>query len=770
MDLARPGRPGALIEALAVLFAVLLVAGAGPLLQPVRPAGQPARDQPVATIGAIGAAARLTPPGPTSAGGGPGAPDPAGPDTPGLTSLVSTWSPAATTTVRGADAASSSVNVAGVDGFAAGDSVVFGVTLAIDSIASIDGTVINLGSPLTSSLPIGTSMVRSVASASSQPAISANGRFVAYASTATTIVPGVGGGTAHIYEFDRTTGITRLVSGSTIIVGGKPQQVPPASQAIEPSVNADGSLIAYVIVIPAVVGAAVVPGGSFVIVHDNSSGNDVELAPGSRPSISGSGALVALETTSALVPALDANKLSDVYLLDRASAKATLVSAAANGHAPAAPSGGPSLAANGGWVAFTSAGRLVAGDHDPAGDVYVRNLAGATTSLVSVHGGADAGASSGASISADGRYVAFSSRALTLVGGPLAGGGSLADLYVRDVPGKKTVRLSRAIGGGPADGASNAAAISGDGRTIAFASSADNLVPGDTNLGPDVFLVDRLGGRISRASIDSADQQAGPASGSAVLSQDASVVAFQSTAQDLAPAAHGATDVYLRVRFPKASVTPPALAFPARPVGSASPPELVTVHNVGAGPLRLAGEALAGPNPAAFLIATDGCAGASLEHGESCTIAISFQPAAAGTSLASLVVTDNDPGGSQTVSLGGGTLKPTIVLDPLVGPGGFVTRAIGTSFPPGATVTLNWSVGLTASMPPVIADASGSFAVQVLILPRDTLGQRILTGTFSAAGGGSAQSLPFLVVPGTGQPPFDAPRIPGQPPQPVFRR
>jgi len=580
----------------------------------------------------------------------------------------------------------------------------------------------------------------------------------------------VGGGTAHIYEFERATGITRLVSGTTIVVGGKPQQVPAGSQAIEPSVNADGSLIAYVLVTPAVVGAAVVPGGSFVIVHDNGTGDDVELAPGSRPSISGSGALVALETTSALVPALDTNKLSDVYVLDRISAKATLVSAAANGHAPAAASGGPSLAANGGWLAFTSAGRLVAADHDPAGDVYVRNLAGATTSLVSVHGGADSGASSGASISADGRYVAFSSRALTLAGGPLAGAGSLSDLYVRDVAGKKTTRLSRAIGGGPADGASSAAAISGDGRTIAFASSADDLVPGDTNLGSDVFLVDRLSGRISRASIDSADHQAGPASGSAVLSHDASVVAFQSTAKDLAPGAHGAGDVYLRVRFPKASVSPAALAFPARPVGSVSPPELVTVANVGAGPLNLAGEALAGPNPAAFLIATDACAGASLEHGESCTIGISFRPASTGTSLASLVVTSNDPAGSQAVSLGGGTLKPTIVLDPRVGPGGFVTRAIGTSFPPGATVTLTWSVGLTASMPPVVADASGSFAVQVLILSRDTLGPRILTGTFTVAGGGSAQSLPFLVVPGTGQPPFDEPRIPGQPPQPVFRR
>ena len=73
-------------------------------------------------------------------------------------------------------------------------------------------------------------------------------------------------------------------------------------------------------------------------------------------------------------------------------------------------------------------------------------------------------------------------------------------------------------------------------------------------------------------------------------------------------------------------------------------------------------------------------------------------------------------------------------------------------------------------MPPVVADPSGSFSVPILILPRDTLGPRTLVASFTAAGGGSAQSAPFLVVPGTGQPPFDEPRVPGLPAGPVFRR
>jgi Tol biopolymer transport system component len=770
MSLPRPGRSGALTAALAVILAALLIADAFLLLQPVPAAPSPAELNPVARTSALGAVARISQPRIDPAIVNPPAADPPGPDTPGITSLVSAWNPAATTTIRGGEIGSSLVYVASTGGFAIGDAVVFGATLAKDKIATIEGNLVELGQPLAASLPIGTSMVRATASPSSQPAISADGRYVVYASTATTIVPGVGDGTSHVYEFDRTTGSTRLISGSTITANGKPEQLPPGSQAVQPSVNADGSVIAYVLTTPAIVGAAIVPGGSFVVVHDNGSGEDVELAPGSHPSVSGSARFVALETTTALVPALDSNKLADVYVIDRTSGNATLASVAANGRAPAAASGGPSLSADASSVAFTSAARLLSADHDPASDVYVRVLATARTVLVSVHGGADSGASTGASTSGDGRYVAFSSHALTLASGPEAGGGSLADLYVRDVSAKKTIRLSRAVGGGPADGSSNGAAIAADGRTIAFASNADDLVPGDTNKGVDVFVADRLSGRITRASIDSSDHQAGPASSAPALSQDASILAFQSTATNLAAGAHGSTDVYLRIRLPRAEVSPAALPFPARPVGSTSPPELVTVRSVGAGPLVVTTASLAGANPTAFTITTDGCSGAALEHGETCTIGVSFRPTAPGTSLASLVVTDTDSTGSQTVSLDGGTLKPTIVLDPSIGPAGFVTTASGTNFPPGAIVTLAWSVGLTASMPAVVADSSGSFTVPMLILPRDTLGQRILTGTFTASGGGSAQSPPFLVVPGTGQPPFDAPRIPGQPPEQIFRR
>ena len=694
-----------LLVALAAVLAVELAATGVALLQP--PAGPGAAPSAARTPAALGALARAAGPGVERPLAGPNLPDPGGPDTPGVTTLASRWTPVAGSTTA----------------------------------------------------------------ASNEPAISADGRFVAFTSTATTIVPaGADNGLAHVYELDRTTNTIQLISAPTILVGGKLDVLPRNSSASEPSVNADGSVIAYVVTLPPVVGLAVVPGGSFVVVHDNVAGTDVELAPGSRPSISANGQLVAIETTAGLDQGHDSNGVADVYVVDRSTLATTLVSVGANGQAPAQASGAPSLSANGRWVAFTSAGRLLSADHDPASDIYLRDLATSTTSLVSVHGGPDSGGSSGASVSGTGRYVAFSSRATTLAGGALAGGGSLADLYVRDLVAHKTVRLSRAGAGGAADGASTAPGISADGRTIAFTSSADDLVPGDTNHGADVFIVDRASDRITRASITSAGQQAGPGSGSAVLSGDGSVAAFASTAQDLAPGAHGGLDVYVRQRLPQAAVSPPALAFAARPAGSTSPAQPVTVQSVGAAALLVSSVSLAGLNPGAFAIVTNTCSGAVLEHGQACTIGVSFQPASAGTSSASLVVADNDPTGSQSVSLEGGTLAPTLRLDPPIGPPGFVTRAIGANFPPGATVSLVWGVGLTASMPAVVADPSGSFSVPMLILPRDTLGPRVLTGTFTLAGGGSAVSPPFLVVPGSGQPPFEPAPIPGQPEAPVFRR
>lgn len=134
------------------------------------------------------------------------------------------------------------------------------------------------------------------------------------------------------------------------------------------------------------------------------------------------------------------------------------------------------------------------------------------------------------SISGDGRFVAFSSVAPNLVAGDTNG---CADVFVRDRVLGTTERVSVDASGNEGDQFSLEPSISGDGRYVAFASSASNLVPSDTNHNWDVFLVDRAAGTIVRCSVKSSGLQANNDSGSAFVSPSGAFVAFRSAASNL---------------------------------------------------------------------------------------------------------------------------------------------------------------------------------------------------------------------------------------------
>jgi Tol biopolymer transport system component len=145
----------------------------------------------------------------------------------------------------------------------------------------------------------------------------------------------------------------------------------------------------------------------------------------------------------------------------------------------------------------------------------------------------------GAAISADGRFVAFVSDASNLVPQPASG----RQVYVKDLVTGALERVSISSSGDPAQGFTTPPAISGDGRVVAFAAGASNLVPDDTNGQLDVFVHDRLTGTTERVSVDSAGGQAdgqsigpgirgGTAFGPSV-SADGRLVAFDSIATNL---------------------------------------------------------------------------------------------------------------------------------------------------------------------------------------------------------------------------------------------
>jgi Tol biopolymer transport system component len=196
----------------------------------------------------------------------------------------------------------------------------------------------------------------------------------------------------------------------------------------------------------------------------------------------------------------------------------------------------PAISADGRYVAFTSrASNLVAGDTNADWDVFVRNRDRGTTWRVSVGpGGAQVkhgtGEESRVAVSASGRYVAFESGASRLVRGDTNGEW---DVFVRDRSRGVTRRVSLGRGGVQGNAGSGSVAISASGRYVAFTSDASNLVAGDTNVDYDVFVRDRRLGTTRRVSLGQGGVQPNWGSDLAAISAHGRYVAFYSRASNL---------------------------------------------------------------------------------------------------------------------------------------------------------------------------------------------------------------------------------------------
>jgi Tol biopolymer transport system component len=207
----------------------------------------------------------------------------------------------------------------------------------------------------------------------------------------------------------------------------------------------------------------------------------------------------------------------------------------------------PVLSADGRFVAFASgASNLVPGDTNGYYDIFLRDRAQGTTTRISVSssGGQSNGASFAPAISADGRYVAYDSYGSNLV----SGDGANSDVFLYDTVTRTTVKVSRSTNGGSANGESAFASISADGRYVAYDSTASNIVSGDSNAHGDVFRFDRTTGQTVRVSLRNGGTQSGTgAGGLASMSADGSKIAFVSSSTDLVSGdTNGYTDVYVR--------------------------------------------------------------------------------------------------------------------------------------------------------------------------------------------------------------------------------
>lgn len=206
----------------------------------------------------------------------------------------------------------------------------------------------------------------------------------------------------------------------------------------------------------------------------------------------------------------------------------------------------PSISADGRFVAYYSAANnLFAGDTNGRGDVFVYDRLLGINTLVSIssNGVQGNGESSEVSLSADGRYVSFSSTANNLVDGDTNG---YMDIFVHDCQTGLTKRVSLSSNGIQGNGRSAYSSISNDGQTIAFYSYANNLVTSDTNAKDDVFVRDLVNGVTSRVSVTSAGVQGNNTSSYPSISGDGRYVAFQSLAGNLASGdLNGVEDIFV---------------------------------------------------------------------------------------------------------------------------------------------------------------------------------------------------------------------------------
>ena len=382
--------------------------------------------------------------------------------------------------------------------------------------------------------------------------ISSDGRYVAFDSAASNLVRDDRNGALDVFVRDRVTSQTQRVS-----VG--PQGVEANDRSSDPAISGDGRYVAFVSW-----ASTLVPGDTNnrpdVFLWDRATGATERIAGGNdesaSPSISADGRYVAfLSYASDLVPG-DVTGTWDAFVRDRASGAIERVNVSSD-ELPAAFGRRiytkATVSAGGRYVAFSSeAANLVDDDTNGTADVFVRDRVAGTTERVSIgNGGWQLNGDSGiygASISADGRYVTFISNSPDVVTGDHNG---LPDIFVRDRLAGRTERIDVARNGTDAnDGVCCTHAISPDGRYVAFMSFATNLVSGDTNNRADVFLRDRTAGTTERVSVGDGGE-ANEISGLAGLSADGSLVLFQSAATNLvAGDTNSSMDVFLRDRGP----------------------------------------------------------------------------------------------------------------------------------------------------------------------------------------------------------------------------
>lgn len=395
-----------------------------------------------------------------------------------------------------------------------------------------------------------TSAERPVDQLSVAPSISGNGNRVAFQSSSDDLVAGDDNEASDVFVRYMSGGFTRRVS---VGQGGADSD----GSSTSPSISANGRYVTFASGAENLVGNDG-NGDSDIFRRDLRTGQTIRVSVGldgvpagrivSTSSVSHDGTRVAFQV-------FVGGSGFEVYVRDIPAGTTTKVSTALGGGAANGISVNPTISASGRWVAFISAAsNLVANDGNGFADVFRRDLATSRTVLVSRDasgGGANEGVFGGPpSISRSGRYIAYFSDATDMVSGDTNGE---PDVFLRDVRTRTNVRVNVNSAGQQVIGFGSfhivRTDVSDDGRYVAFSSDSSGLASNDTNGQPDVFIHDVVAGTTTLVSVGTAGVAPNGFSIEPTMSDDGLFVAFSSDAPEVTASDTngGVNDVFRRV-------------------------------------------------------------------------------------------------------------------------------------------------------------------------------------------------------------------------------
>lgn len=400
------------------------------------------------------------------------------------------------------------------------------------------------------------------------PHLSLDGCTVGFKSDATNLVTQDTNNVTDVFVRDRRSDTTERVSVNASGVEGDDFSFPPG-------VSADGRLVAFGSAATNLI-ANDANGRADTLLKNRDGGSvermSVETAPCSpgdptncgggsldeATAMSANGLIVAFASGAANLASKDLNETTDVFVRDREHGATELISrsqvGADRGNSANGPSTSPSLSSDGRFVVFVSKATNLANGIDPENtknEIWLWDRQNLTMDRISVtiDGKAANGNSRSPSVSDDGNYVAFASDANNLVPGDT---NAVSDVFLRDRAAGTTIRIEPPDGcttGGAAaiqpTGFSDTPSISGDGRFVAFVSLAANFVADDTNGVADIFVFDRTTRLVARI-LGENDVQGDRGSSNPNISTDGQWIAFQSDARNLVSDDHNnAADVFV---------------------------------------------------------------------------------------------------------------------------------------------------------------------------------------------------------------------------------